>query len=174
LGRLDGPIAPVDDVSVVDVVGDLGISASPGGLLERGGFLEALEASWADAVDGRGRLVLVTGEAGIGKTALASEFCERQRPQRLLWGACDGLRTPRPLAPLADIAANASDPFAETVVRGKRPARCFAVLIDELGARPAAAMCLASASAVCVASPADRAGARGRIPPASPRASSRC
>ena len=65
MGRLDGPIAPVDDVSLVDVVGDLVISASPGGLLERGGFLEALEASWADAVDGRGRLVLVTGEAGI-------------------------------------------------------------------------------------------------------------
>ncbi|MBV8999950.1 MAG: AAA family ATPase, partial [Solirubrobacterales bacterium] len=119
---------------MVDVVGDLVISASPGGLLERGGFLEALEASWADAVDGRGRLVLVTGEAGIGKTALAREFCERQRPQRLLWGACDGLRTPRPLAPFADIAANASDRFAETVARGERPARCFAALIDELAA----------------------------------------
>ncbi|MBV9047885.1 MAG: hypothetical protein JOY58_06430, partial [Solirubrobacterales bacterium] len=49
-------------------------------------------------------------------------------------GACDGLRTPRPLAPFADIAANASDRFAETVARGERPARCFAALIDELAA----------------------------------------
>ena len=35
---LTGPIAPVDDVSVVDVVGNLVISASSGELLERGGF----------------------------------------------------------------------------------------------------------------------------------------
>ena len=89
----------------------------------------------ADALDGRGRLVLVTGEAGIGKTALVREFCDRQRPQRrVLWGACDGLRTPRPFAPFVDIAATVSDGLAETIARGERPARCFAALIDELAA----------------------------------------
>jgi predicted ATPase len=49
-------------------------------------------------------------------------------------GACDGLRTPRPLAPFVDIAATASDAFAETVAQGERPARCFAALIDDLAA----------------------------------------
>lgn len=133
MGRLDGQIARVDDVFVGDAVRDLVIPPSSGGLLERGGVLEALEALWAEAVGGRGRLVLVTGEAGIGKSALVREFCERQRPpRRVLWGACDGLRTPRPLAPFVDIAANAGHGFAETIARGERPARCFAALIDEL------------------------------------------
>jgi hypothetical protein len=87
LGRLDGQIAPGDDVSVGDAVRNLVTLTRSGGLLERGGFLEALEASLADALDGRGRLVLVTGEAGIGKTALVREFCDRQRPQRRVLGA---------------------------------------------------------------------------------------
>ena len=135
LGVLDGQIAAVDDVSVGDAVPDPFTLVSPEGLMERGGALEALEASWADAVKGRGRLVLVAGEAGIGKTALVREFCTRQPPkQRVLWGACDGLRTPRAFAPFVDIAAAVSDGFAETIARGERPARCFAALIDELAA----------------------------------------
>ena len=133
--RLDGQVARGDDVSVGDAVRDLVTPARSGGLLERGGHLEGLEASLADALDGRGRLVLVTGEAGIGKTALVREFCDRQRPQRrVLWGACDGLRTPRPFAPFVDIAATVRGGLAATVARGERPARCFAALIDELAA----------------------------------------
>src|SRR5215469_3649900 len=90
-------------VPVGDVVRDMDTPASAGGLLERTRFLDALEGCWADVAEGRGRLVLLTGEAGIGKTALAREFCERQgSSHRALWGACDGLRTPRPLAPFVD------------------------------------------------------------------------
>ena len=133
LGWLDGQIAALDDVSVGDAARDPITLAGHGGLLERDAALEALEASWADVVDGRGRLVLVMGEAGIGKTALVREFCHHQRPERrVLWGACDGLRTPRPFAPFVDIAATASDGFAETIARGEHPARCFAAVIDEL------------------------------------------
>ena len=43
-------------------------------LLERQDQLDALAHYWADAKGGRGRLVLVGGEAGVGKTALIEEF----------------------------------------------------------------------------------------------------
>jgi DNA-binding CsgD family transcriptional regulator len=74
-------------------------------LLERASALETLGGWFAEARAGRGRLVLVGGEAGVGKTTLVNEFALRQRPvARVLWGACDPLTTPRPLGPLADVA----------------------------------------------------------------------
>ena len=52
-----------------------------------------------------GRLILVGGEAGIGKTALVRTFAdEHAQGARVLWGACDGLFTPQPLRPLLDIS----------------------------------------------------------------------
>src|SRR4029453_3581464 len=54
---------------------------------------------------GGGRLVLLDGEAGIGKTSLAREFAAGLRaPGRVLWGGCEALTTPAPLAPLLDVA----------------------------------------------------------------------
>ncbi|MGY2874649.1 DNA-binding CsgD family transcriptional regulator [Marmoricola sp. URHA0025 HA25] len=73
-------------------------------LLERELFLDALGDYAADAASGNGRLVLVTGEAGIGKTALIDAFRASRPDLRWLWGACDGGFTPRPLGPLHDIA----------------------------------------------------------------------
>jgi DNA-binding CsgD family transcriptional regulator len=74
-------------------------------LLERESALDTLGGWLAEARAGRGRLVLVGGEAGVGKTTLVNEFALRQRPvARVLWGACDPLTTPRPLGPLADMA----------------------------------------------------------------------
>ena len=73
-------------------------------LLERERYLADL-TEWLDAAAERGGCVaLVAGEAGIGKTALVQEFCRQQSETRVLWGACDALFTPRPLAPLHDIA----------------------------------------------------------------------
>src|SRR5688572_19411257 len=74
-------------------------------LLEREQFLEELEAIFAEVVEGHGRFVLVSGEAGIGKTSLVERFAETYHKQaRVLWGACDALFTPRALGPLYDIA----------------------------------------------------------------------
>ena len=71
-------------------------------LLERERELSALdECLEAVRAGSRGRVVLVGGEAGVGKTALLRRFCEeRDRSARVLWGACDPLFTPRPLGPL--------------------------------------------------------------------------
>jgi DNA-binding CsgD family transcriptional regulator/tetratricopeptide (TPR) repeat protein len=73
-------------------------------LLERETSLATL-ASYADeARGGQGRLVLLSGEAGVGKTALIDAFKERLADAAWAWGSCDGLFTPRPLSPLHDIA----------------------------------------------------------------------
>jgi ATP/maltotriose-dependent transcriptional regulator MalT len=58
-----------------------------------------------EAVAGMGRLVLIRGEAGIGKTALVKSFVE-DCPSGLdvLWGACDGVSTPQPFGPFEDMA----------------------------------------------------------------------
>jgi predicted ATPase len=75
-------------------------------LLERTRFLDELGRLAAEATAGRGRLVFVAGEAGIGKTALVRRFA-RTLPSRVrvLQGACDPSSLPRPLGPLNDVAA---------------------------------------------------------------------
>ncbi|HEV3475008.1 MAG TPA: AAA family ATPase, partial [Actinomycetota bacterium] len=52
--------------------------------------LNELRAGLQDALSGRGRLILVTGEPGIGKTRLADEVAREadQSGARVLWGRC--------------------------------------------------------------------------------------
>ena len=76
-------------------------------LLERSELLEYLAARLAEAADGRGRMVLLGGEAGAGKTALLREFCADGVTARVLWGSCERLFTPRALGPFLDIAEQA-------------------------------------------------------------------
>ena len=75
-------------------------------LLERDPFLQELDRHLIAAAGGRGCLVFVGGEAGVGKSVLVEEFCRRVRGTTpVARGACDPLSTPRPLGPLIDIAA---------------------------------------------------------------------
>ncbi|HZO34805.1 MAG TPA: AAA family ATPase, partial [Gaiellaceae bacterium] len=106
-------------------------------LLERSGELSALAGSYA-AVDGDGgRLVLVRGEAGVGKTALVRRFCDKQRPARVLWGTCDDLFTPSPLGPFLDIARAAGGELAEVAAQGAKPYAFAATLMRDLQGPPA-------------------------------------
>ena len=106
------------------------------GLLERTGELAALERSIAKARDGRGSLVLVSGEAGIGKTALVRAFCDAHRDgTRVLWGVCDPLFTPRPLGPLLDVAEVVGGELAELVQGRATPHDVTMALRRELGRR---------------------------------------
>ena len=74
-------------------------------LLERIHCIRQLEVALADAIGGSGRIALVSGEAGIGKTTLIQRFVEGPGARaRLLWGNCDAQFTPRPLGPLRDMA----------------------------------------------------------------------
>jgi len=95
-------------------------------------------AEWLSAATERGGcIVLVGGEAGIGKTALLQEFSNRQRDTRVLWGACDALLTPRPLAPLHDIVRQTQGALLAAVNSGTHRDAIFTATLDELERAPA-------------------------------------
>jgi DNA-binding CsgD family transcriptional regulator len=74
-------------------------------LLERDSILNELHRLLRQASAGQGSLLLLSGEAGIGKTVLLRRFGEQVRSDAtLLLGQCDALSTPPPLGPLLDIA----------------------------------------------------------------------
>lgn len=74
-------------------------------MLERDPFLAELTRLMGEAAAGRGQMVFLGGEAGVGKTALVRAFCQTvERTARVAVGACDPLSTPRPLGPLLDAA----------------------------------------------------------------------
>ena len=106
-------------------------------LLERSAQLEALaERLRAVSHEGRGRLVLVAGEAGIGKTSLVRAFCESRPSLTVLSGACDALHTPRPLGPLLDIAEEVGGELAAAVREGVSPGVLVSALVHELRGGP--------------------------------------
>jgi hypothetical protein len=57
-------------------------------LIGRDSELAFLAQSLEETVAGRGRVVLVGGEPGIGKTTLVQTFTERAANTRVLWGRC--------------------------------------------------------------------------------------
>lgn len=83
-------------------------------LLERDEELAALVRAVDDAAEGRSSVVLLLGEAGIGKTSLVRAFLESVNDRaRVLVGACDDLLTPRTFGPLRDAAAEHRGPLAD-------------------------------------------------------------
>ncbi len=110
-------------------------------LLEREPFLAELNAAQAEAIRGRGRLALVSGEAGIGKTSLVDRFVgRRERAIRLFWGACDALFTPRPLGPLHDMAPEIGGELQAQLAAQAPRQQIFSTLLAELKRRPAIAV----------------------------------
>jgi DNA-binding CsgD family transcriptional regulator/tetratricopeptide (TPR) repeat protein len=87
-------------------------------LLEREPALASLAGYAAEARRGDGRLILIGGEAGIGKTALVERFQRNLPEARWSWGACDGLFTPRPLGPLYDLADQLGGALLDLCSRG--------------------------------------------------------
>jgi len=74
-------------------------------LLERKDSLDKLSQLVTYVMAGEGKTVLLSGEAGIGKTSLIKYFTNDLNSDiEVLWGACEALFTPRPLGPLYDIA----------------------------------------------------------------------
>ena len=102
-------------------------------LLEREPFLIELDTAFAEVSAGTGRLALVRGEAGIGKTVLVEAFARSYQDRvRVLWGACDLLFTPRPLGPLHDIAAQMQGDLLDQLNSETNRSTIFSNFIGEL------------------------------------------
>ncbi|HEX5543423.1 MAG TPA: LuxR C-terminal-related transcriptional regulator [Micromonospora sp.] len=101
---------------------------------------EALSASLRDfqsaAAGGRGCMIFVSGEAGIGKTSLVNSFCAGLPSGTAVhFGHCDSLDTPRPLGPLFDIARTTSDGLGRLLTTGADRHTIFTVFLTLLAAR---------------------------------------
>src|SRR4051812_9666337 len=106
-------------------------------MLERSQELSLLAEALARAAGGAGgRLVLVGGEAGVGKTLLLRRFCDEQSGSaRVLWGGCEALFTPSPLGPFLDVAEATAGELAELIEAGAMPHQVAAALMRELQKR---------------------------------------
>ena len=112
-------------------------------LLEREDDLDSvLRAAQAVRRTRRGRMLLITGEAGVGKTSLVRAACESKRSGPVFWGACDPLETPRALGPLLDIAEDLGGEFGLRIDEGTATDGLFASLGATLGRRPPAILVL--------------------------------
>src|SRR5436309_388966 len=119
------PAEPMRAIPTPAAIAPPAAAAAP---VSGGGGSETFE--WGDAgiedalagarASGEGRLLLVGGEAGVGKTALLRRFCASQSA-RVLWGACEPLRTPRPLGPLLDVAEATGGELEALTSRSARP-----------------------------------------------------
>jgi len=115
-------------------------AAADEGLFERADELALLaERLAAVAVTGTGHVVLLRGEAGVGKTALVREFCElRAGSATIAVGGCEPLFAPRPLGPFIEIAQSLDGELRALVEEGAMPYQVVAELADELrGQAPA-------------------------------------
>ena len=123
-------------------------NAGPGrmgdGLLERRPQLTALAGMLAEVrSSSSGRLVVVAGEAGVGKTALLRRFGDDVAGSgHVLWGACAPLRTPRPLGPLIDVAEATRGEFERVVTPAGRPHEVVSALLRGLPRRAVSVLVL--------------------------------
>jgi len=110
-------------------------------LLERGETNARLDADLERARLGSGRVVLVGGEAGVGKTAAVRSFAARnEHDVRVVWGACEALFTPRPLGPVFDIVQRLDGFAAAPPTTDAERADFFSALLDELRSHPTIAV----------------------------------
>ncbi len=101
-------------------------------LLERESSLTLLTEYAAQAAGGEGRLVLLGGEAGVGKSALVERLHRDLPDARWSWSMCDGLFTPRPLGPLFDLADQFGGALLERCRAGADREELFRALLSQV------------------------------------------
>jgi DNA-binding CsgD family transcriptional regulator/tetratricopeptide (TPR) repeat protein len=101
-------------------------------LIERESQLAALRQYANEAGQGQGRLVLISGEAGVGKSVLLEEFAEQVKGGRWLWAGCDGLFTPAALGPLLDLASQLDGDLLRLCRGGAKRDQLYGALLRQL------------------------------------------
>ncbi|MGD9048291.1 MAG: AAA family ATPase, partial [Anaerolineae bacterium] len=112
---------------------------APGPLVGRERELAFLGRCWQDAEAGRAGLVLIRGEAGVGKTRLVEGLAEQLRWQgaRVLWGRSYEFERALPYQPVAEALRMAVSTVSPTELAGCPPWVLGGVarLVPELGDR---------------------------------------
>ena len=102
-------------------------------LLERDEFLSELNDLLQTAIRGSGQIAVISGDAGIGKTSLVEFFTGQHKDTaKIYWGACDDLFTPRPLAPLYDIANKMKSNIIDKLELGASRPSIFNEFLNEI------------------------------------------
>ncbi|HVX29720.1 MAG TPA: AAA family ATPase, partial [Nitrolancea sp.] len=109
---------------------------TPMTLLERSTQLDALSRHLQEAAAGRGRLVLIGGEAGVGKTTLVEAFSASiESYAQVLRTSCDALSTPGPFGPLLDIAPALGIDTMQLFARNPRRDELFYTVLNAFRSR---------------------------------------
>jgi DNA-binding CsgD family transcriptional regulator/tetratricopeptide (TPR) repeat protein len=119
----------------------IGTGSAPAALIERDEALAELRSTLTGAWDGEGCLILVRGEAGIGKTSLVEVVLAELDPAvTVLRGACDGVTTPRPFGPIRDMRERLGPELSELLDRDAERHAVSSRLAERLGALSPAVM----------------------------------
>src|SRR3984957_10995414 len=139
--RRAGPRRAQNEAAMVLFPGDQPASATGARreVLERDTELSALADAVQAAAGGAGCVVLIMGEAGIGKSSLVEALRARlpgsgsgSGSGRMLVGYCDDLATPRTLGPFRDLVGSVRAELSRAVMDGSDRDRVLAALHAEL------------------------------------------
>jgi DNA-binding CsgD family transcriptional regulator/tetratricopeptide (TPR) repeat protein len=102
-------------------------------LLERQTQLAELTRLLHEAGTGAGKIALIAGEAGAGKSALVEQFSRQSaRAARVLWGHSDALQTSRVLGPVNELVAGLATPSDASPESAPSRERLFSLLLERL------------------------------------------
>ncbi|MBV9898995.1 MAG: AAA family ATPase [Chloroflexi bacterium] len=106
-------------------------------LVERDEQLSVLAEAISSVAAGRGKMVFVSGEAGIGKTSLVRCFTEELIGVQVATGMCDPLPIATALGPLRDIALDLGPPFEQVLAANHSGPDLFGAIASILASRTA-------------------------------------
>lgn len=100
--------------------------------LERDADLARLKAMFEQAKAGDGRVALIAGEAGIGKTTFVEHFTQGAGDALVLQGHCEPLITPSPMAPVYDMARQFKGGLPRLLDSNLDRVPLFSAILEEL------------------------------------------